>query len=81
MLDLARHIIATKKGKFDPTKFDDRYEKALAELIRAKLEGRQLKARPKPKPTAVTDLMEALRQSAAATKRVPKSAAPRRKAG
>ena len=64
MLDLAKHIIKTKLGRFDPRKFDDRYEAALAELVRAKLEGKPLPAR-KPSPAAKPlDLMEALRQSA-----------------
>ncbi len=64
MLDLAKHIIKTKSGAFDPKQFDDRYETALAELVRAKREGREIE-RPKPQPTAkVIDLMEALRQSA-----------------
>ena len=65
MLDLARHIIKTKKGEFDVGTFDDRYEEALAEVVRAKLEGRPVKARPRVESTKVVDLMEALRQSAA----------------
>jgi DNA end-binding protein Ku len=64
MLDLARHIIKTKAGRFDPKSFDDRYEEALADLVRAKLEGRPIKAPAAPKPTKVVDLMEALRASA-----------------
>jgi DNA end-binding protein Ku len=65
MLDLARHIIETKRGKFDPSIFEDRYEAALAELVRAKLEGKPIEAR-KPEPASnVVDLMEALRRSAA----------------
>ena len=39
MLELAEHIIKTKKGKFDPREFNDRYEAALAELVKAKIEG------------------------------------------
>lgn len=66
MLDLAKHIIGMKKGDFDPSTFDDRYESALAELVKAKLEGRAPKPKPVEKPTNVTDLMEALRQSAGA---------------
>jgi len=64
MLDLAKHIISTKKGEFDPATFDDRYEVALAELVKAKIEG---KALPKPKKVEVSkpnDLLAALRQSA-----------------
>lgn len=85
MLDLARHIINTKAGTFDPAAFDDRYDAALAELVKAKIEGRPV-ARPKRQSTAkVVDLMEALRASAAATRkpkdRKPARPAPKRKAG
>ena len=76
MLDLAKHIIATKRGTFDPAKFEDRYEAALAELVRAKLEGKPIKIRKAPKPAKVVDLMEALRQSAG---RVAAKPASRRK--
>ncbi|NKM36360.1 Ku protein [Rhizobium laguerreae] len=64
MLDLAKHIIDTKVGEFDPGKTDDRYETALAALVKAKAEG---KALPKPKPIKVSkpnDLLKALRESA-----------------
>jgi DNA end-binding protein Ku len=64
MLDLAKHIIGTKKGDFDPATFDDRYEAALADLVKAKIEG---KALPKPKKLEVSkpnDLLAALRESA-----------------
>ncbi|MGO4567799.1 Ku protein [Rhizobium sp. 2YAF20] len=64
MLDLAKHIIDTKKGTFDASAFDDRYESALADLVKAKLEGKPLPVRKEQKPAKVTDLMEALRQSA-----------------
>ncbi|NKM95866.1 Ku protein [Rhizobium leguminosarum bv. viciae] len=64
MLDLAKHIIDTKVGEFDPGKTDDRYETALAALVKAKAEGKPL---PKPKPIKVSkpnDLLKALRESA-----------------
>jgi len=64
MMDLARHIIDTKRGEFDPSAFDDRYEAALAELVKAKSEGRKITPPKKKAPLKVTDLMEALRQSA-----------------
>jgi DNA end-binding protein Ku len=89
MLDLAKHIIKTKKGKFDTKAFDDRYEEALAEVVRAKLEGRPVKARPRVESTKVVDLMEALRQSAASAagkparavkQKAPASKTPARKA-
>ncbi|MCX5477688.1 Ku protein [Kaistia geumhonensis] len=64
MLELAEHIIRSKAGRFDPAAFDDRYDAALAELVKAKIEGREL---PKPKPverTKSSDLLAALRESA-----------------
>ncbi|MBB2201325.1 non-homologous end joining protein Ku [Gluconacetobacter tumulisoli] len=64
MIDLARHIIGTRTGHFDPAAFDDRYEGALAELVRAKSEGRRIEAPSRPARGTVVDLMEALRASA-----------------
>lgn len=64
MLDLARHIIDTKRGAFDPSEFEDRYDDALAELVKAKIEGRKPKQLPRRASTNVTDLMDALRRSA-----------------
>jgi DNA end-binding protein Ku len=65
MRDLAKHIIETKRGTFDPRTFDDRYEAAVAELVRAKQEGRVIE-RPKAQAaTNVINLKDALRQSAA----------------
>jgi DNA end-binding protein Ku len=64
MLDLAKHIINTKKGAFDAKAFDDRYEEAVAELVKAKIEGRALPKRKAPAPTKTSDLLRALRESA-----------------
>jgi DNA end-binding protein Ku len=68
MLDLALHIIQQKKGRFDPTRFDDRYDAALRELVKAKMEGRKITPLKAPEPTQPANLMEALRQSAAGTR-------------
>ena len=88
MLDLAHHIIKTKMGKFDVSSFDDRYESALADLVKAKLAGQKIEPRPAPKADKVVDLMAALRESAgmAGAKSVVRDPAkpktgPRRKAG
>lgn len=82
MLDLAEHIIGTKLGDFDPSSFDDRYDAALADLVKAKLEGRPPPRRKEPQREKVVDLMAALRESAKAAKgRQPVSKAPKRKAG
>lgn len=64
MLDLAKHIISTKKGDFDPAAFDDRYEAALAELVKAKIEGKALPKRKKVEVSKPNDLLAALRESA-----------------
>lgn len=63
MLDLARHIIDTKSGRFQPETFDDRYDDALAELVKAKMEGRKI-APPKTPAAKVVSLLDALRESA-----------------
>jgi DNA end-binding protein Ku len=64
MLDLAEHIIRGKRGKFDPSKFEDRYDQALAELVKAKIAGKPLPVAEEPEPTERGDLLEALRASA-----------------
>jgi DNA end-binding protein Ku len=64
MLDLAKHIIQTKQGAFDPAQYEDRYEAALADLIKAKLEGRDVVPPRKRQPQPAVDLMQALRDSA-----------------
>ncbi len=83
MLELAEHIIQTKRGAFDPRAFHDRYEAALADLVKAKLEGRRIEPPKRAKPTPATDLMAALRESAglggkAPPPRTPERSEPRR---
>ena len=63
MLDLATHILKGKKSRFDPSKFEDRYEKALVALIKAKKAGKELPEPPEPEPSNVVNLMDALRKS------------------
>jgi DNA end-binding protein Ku len=77
MRDLAGHIIETKAADFDPSRFEDRYENAVVELIRSKQAGQPIKAPEAPRPSNVVNLMDALRRSidaegpAAAPKKVP----------
>jgi len=80
MLDLAKHIIDTKLGEFDPRSFDDRYDTAVAELVKAKIEGREVKRPKPPKETKVTSLMDALRESAKTSGKTKPSAPSRKKA-
>jgi non-homologous end joining protein Ku len=34
MLELAKHIVETKKGDFDPSAFEDHYELAVVEMVK-----------------------------------------------
>src|SRR5436190_3563637 len=63
MLELASHIVETKAGHFDPSKFDDRYEDALKDLLKKKQEGKPIERPERREPTNVVNLMEALRRS------------------
>ncbi len=83
MLDLAVHILESKESHFDSSKFEDRYENALLDLIKAKRAGKAAPAPSAPKPTNVINLMDALRKSVKAEKGDTKAAkadapAPRR---
>ncbi len=64
MLKLAVHILETKKGHFNPAKFEDRYENALQDLIKAKQAGKAPPVLSEPRPSNVINLMDALRRSA-----------------
>src|SRR5215216_5824997 len=66
MLDLAKHVVQTKSGHFEPDKFEDRYETALREVINKKAKGEKIEARAAERPTNVINLMDALKQSLAA---------------
>jgi DNA end-binding protein Ku len=74
MLKLATHILETKKGHFEPEKFEDRYENALKDLIKAKRAGKAPPTLAEPRPSNVVNLMDALRRSAKADRRRPAAA-------
>jgi DNA end-binding protein Ku len=78
MMDLARHIVETKRGHFKPQEFEDHYEHALKDLIEKKAKGLKIEA-PRHEPTGkVINLMDALRRSVQAESgRAPRAAAPR----
>ena len=87
MVDIAEKIIAQQSGAFDPSKFTDRYEEALKEMIARKEKGQKGGVEVEaPADTKVIDLMAALRKSLGQSgeRRAPakKAAAapPRRKA-
>lgn len=63
MQELARHIVKTKAGHFDPDKFEDHYEKALRDLIKRKQKGETIEAPKEREPAKVINLMDALKRS------------------
>ena len=67
-----------KAAEFEPEKFEDHYEDALAELINAKRNGKTIGPKPRPKGENVVDLMDALKKSiagsAATTSKKPRKA-------
>jgi DNA end-binding protein Ku len=63
MIDLAVHIVETKKGHFKPDEFKDDYEDALKDLLRKKQKGEKIEAPKERAPSNVINLMDALRQS------------------
>jgi DNA end-binding protein Ku len=63
MMDLAKHIVETKSGHFEPEQFEDHYEAALKELIEKKSKGIKIEAPRERAPAKVINLMDALRRS------------------
>ena len=85
MLELATHIVDTKKGHFDPDKFEDRYEDALKDLLKKKQHGDKIETPRERAPAKVINLMDALRRSVEAgrgtgARRRPEPAAASRRA-
>ena len=82
MLDLAKHIVKSKSGHFEPDKFEDRYETALREVINKKAKGEKIEPQRIERPSNVINLMDALKQSLAAERgeKVPASEPAAKKA-
>jgi DNA end-binding protein Ku len=63
-LELARQVIDSLVGEFDPKELTSEYRQNLRQMLEAKLTGGQVIAKPEPVPeTPVVDLMEALKRS------------------
>jgi DNA end-binding protein Ku len=80
MLELATHIVETKKGHFDPAKFEDRYEDALKDLLKKKQHGEKIEAPRERPPAKVINLMDALRRSVEAERGTGERRKPERSA-
>jgi len=84
-LDLAKQIIDSLAGPFEPTELRSEYRESLREMLEAKLQGVELEVPVAEAPAPVVDLMEALKASvAAASTKEPaaakQKAAPRKRA-
>ncbi|HEX8665391.1 MAG TPA: Ku protein [Beijerinckiaceae bacterium] len=77
MRELAAHIVEKKAGHFDPSKFEDRYENAVIELVKSKQAGKPLPAPKAAPPSNVINLMDALRKSIGTEKGGDKGGEPK----
>jgi DNA end-binding protein Ku len=68
---MARQLVDSMAGDFEPDQFSDDYRAALEAVIDAKVEGREVVETEEPQPNAgnVVDLMSALRASVDAAKK------------
>lgn len=62
-LEMAKGLVASLSGDFEPAKFQNQYRDALLEIIQAKAAGEAIPAAPEPERGRVVDLMDALRAS------------------
>ena len=77
-LTMARQLVESLAGEFDPVVYRNEYRHELRALLEAKLAGQEI-VRPEPLPESpVVDLMEALKQSIAAAKSTKSTSAPKR---
>jgi DNA end-binding protein Ku len=68
-LDMAFTLIELLRKPFEPEEYQDHYREALAQLIEAKLEGRDVVKSPPARETKVIDLADALRKSVEAARK------------
>jgi DNA end-binding protein Ku len=69
-LKMAKLLVDTLAGDYDPDEYEDDYQKAVEALVQAKLEGGEVKAPEEPKKSTgeVVDLLAALQRSVEAAK-------------
>lgn len=70
-LQLAEQLIDGMSAPFDPSQFNDRYQDALMEIIKAKIEGAEPVVAQEVEVGKVINLMEALKKSIAAAPKKP----------
>ncbi len=77
-IEMAKSLVESLSGEWDPTKYVDRYEEALREVIEAKIQNRPQGEAPKAPKSAgpVIDLLAVLRESIRETADKRKSRPP-----
>ena len=67
-LEIARQLVESLAGDFEPEKYHDTYREAVLDMIEKKAEGQEIVLQPVEEPEKVPDLMAALEASLAAAK-------------
>jgi DNA end-binding protein Ku len=62
-LQLAKSLVTSLVGKFNPKQYKDTYRENLQKLVAAKAKGKDIEPQPEPEVSKVIDIMEALRKS------------------
>jgi DNA end-binding protein Ku len=75
-LEMARQLVDSLVGDFDPQEFENAYRRELRAMLEAKLAGEEIAVPEPAAPAPVIDLMDALKQSVAQAR---KEKAPARK--
>ncbi len=75
-LEMARQLVESLVGEFDPEEFENAYRRELRAMLEAKLAGEEIAVPEPAAPAPVIDLMDALKQSVA---QAQKGKAPARK--
>ena len=67
---MAKMLVETLAGDFDPSEFEDDYREAVEAMVKAKIEGGEVKQHPAAKKSSgeVVDLLAALQRSVDAAK-------------
>lgn len=73
-MDLARKLIETLAGPFEPEKYHDHYKQNVEKLIESKRKGKRIAPVKQPRKAPVIDLMQALQRSLAGSSRPAKTA-------
>ena len=78
-LEMARQLVASLVGEFDPEEFVNEYRGELKTMLEAKLAGEEIVAPEQPEPAKVVDLMEALKESVAQARKQKDTPAEKKK--